>query len=431
MEDRTRGRPVFYGWPMLIGLSTAETFSWGVLYYCFSVFLQPIEMEMGWTRTQVTGAFSLALLVSGLAAVPVGHWLDARGARALMTFGSVAGAVLLAAFATVRSLETLYLVWLGLGVVMAMVLYDPAFAVVATWFVRHRDRALTILTLIGGLASTVTVPLASWLVQLQGWRGAVLTLAAVLACTTIPLHALLLRKDPASLGLGPDGDDPAVAGEVPPADGTRFRVVMRDTRFWTLTVALAVASLATVATGVHLIPHLTGDGTSAATAALVLGLTGLMQLPGRLVFGPVRRHLGWQGTAAVAFVAEASALTVLAVTTSRPGLVAFVCLFGMSNGMATLVRACTLAELYGRETYGRVGGIVSLFNTVGRAGGPLLASLLYVGFGSYGYAFASLVVFLLLATALVLSSSPWPRRAVSASPAPRGTRMTATKAAEL
>jgi MFS family permease len=392
---------------MLIGLSTAQTLSWGIVYYCFSVFIQPIELEMGWTRTQVTGAFSLALLVSGLAAVPVGHWLDAHGARGLMTCGSVLGSLLLATFATIQSLEGLYAVWFGLGAVMAMVLYEPAFAVVATWFVRHRDRALTVLTLFGGLASTVMVPIATWLVQRQGWRGAALSLAALLACTTIPLHALLLRKDPASLGLRPDGDDPAVVGgqEPPPAESAGFGAVLKEPRFRALTAALALASLVTVAAGVHLIPYLTGEGTSAATAALVLGLTGLMQLPGRLIFGPVRRHLGWQWMAAAVFVSQALALMVLALMPSRPGLVLFVCLFGVSNGIVTLVRASTLAELYGRERYGRVGGIVSLFNTVGRAGGPFLTSLLYVEFGSYGYAFISLVVLLLLATALVLT--PW------------------------
>lgn len=410
---------------MLIGLSTAETLSWGIVYYCFSVFIQPIEREMGWTRTQVTGAFSLALLVSGLAAVPVGHWLDARGARGLMTFGSVLGSLLLASFATIQSLEGLYMVWLGLGAVMAMVLYEPAFAVVATWFVRHRDRALTVLTLFGGLASTVMVPIAAWLVQHQGWRGAALSLAALLACTTIPLHALLLRKDPASLGLRPDGDDPAVVGgqEPPPAASAGFGAVLKEPRFRALTAALALASLVTVAAVVHLIPYLTGEGTSAATAALVLGLTGLLQLPGRLIFGPVRRHLGWQWIAAAAFVSQALALVVLALMPSRPGLVFFVCLFGVSNGIVTLVRASTLAELYGRETYGRVGGIVSLFNTVGRAGGPFLASLLYVEFGGYGYAFISLVVLLLLATALVLtpwkSSSFCTTATIGASAAPR------------
>jgi MFS family permease len=392
---------------MLVGLSAAETVSWGVLYYGFSVFIQPIELEMGWTRTEVTGAFSLALLASGIAAVPVGHWLDTRGARGLMTTGSVVGALLLAAFATVHSLPGLYSVWLGLGVVMAMVLYEPAFAVVATWFVHHRDRALTVLTLFGGLASTLMVPVATWLLRVQGWRGAVLSLAAVLACTTIPLHGLLLRKDPAALGLHPDGDahSPTAASGPSKVYALGLAAVMAESRFWALTGALALASLVTVATSVHVIPYLLGNGTSPETAAGVIGLTGLMQLPGRLMFGRIRRSLGWQWTAAAVFLTQAAALVVLARTTSLAGLALFACLFGVGNGVSTLVRASTLADLYGRERYGRVGGIVSLVSTLGRAGGPLLASVLYVHFGGYAHAFASLVLLLLLAAALVLV--PW------------------------
>ena len=406
MAERRQAPRVFYGWPMLVGLSAAQIVSWGVLYYGFPVFIRPIELEMGWTRAQVTGAFSLALLVSGLAALPIGHWLDARGARGLMTAGSVLGALLLALFATTRSLLGLYLVWAGLGLVMAMVLYEPAFAVVAAWFVRHRDRAFTVLTLFGGLASTLMVPVTTWLLSLHGWRGAVSALAAILACTTVPLHGLLLRRDPAALGLRPDGDGhPELGAPEPDVAAAGLAPVISEPRFWTLTAALALASLVTVATSVHLIPYLIESGTSAATAGLLLGLTGLMQLPGRLMFVRIRRNLGWQWTAAAVFAMQAAALVVLALTTRRPGLALFACLFGVGNGISTLVRASTLAELYGPGLYGRVGGIVSLFTTLGRASGPFLASLLYVRFGGYAPTFASLVVVLLVSTGLVLV--PW------------------------
>ena len=100
---------------MLVGLSVAEMISWGVLYYAFSVFIRPMESELGWSRAQVTGAFSLALLVAGLAAIPIGHWLDARGPRALMTGGSVLATVLLLAWSRVESLAAFYAIWAGLG----------------------------------------------------------------------------------------------------------------------------------------------------------------------------------------------------------------------------------------------------------------------------------------------------------------------------
>jgi MFS family permease len=405
-EERAHRPRIYYGWPMLVGLSAAETLSWGVLYYAFPVFIRPIEREMGWSRTEVTGAFSLALLVAGVAAIPVGHWLDARGARGLMTAGSVLGAVLFGALATVDSLPLLYAVWAGIGLVMAMVLYEPAFAVVATWFVRHRDRALTVLTLFGGLGSTLMVPLAAWLLEHYGWRRAVLTLSATLACTTIPVHWLLLRRAPSAVGQAPDGD-PVPAHDAPLASEPRapsppLGDVLAEGRFWGFTSALVLSSLVGVATCVHLIPYLTGNGVSAATAGAALGLVGLMQLPGRLLFGPIRRRLAWEWTAAVVFLVQSAALAILSRAASGVALAAFVGLFGMANGMSTLLRASTLAELYGPERYGRVSGIVALFTTPGRAAGPVIASVAYAASGSYERAFGGLAAVLALAAALVL-----------------------------
>jgi len=389
---------------MLVGLSVAETVSWGILYYSFSVFIRPIEVETGWSRTQVTGAFSVALLVAGVAAVPVGHWVDARGARGLMTAGSVLGALLLLTFSTVNSLTAFYAVWVGLGVVMAMVLYEPAFAVVATWFVRQRDRALTILTVFGGLASTLMVPFATWLLQMQGWRGAVATLAVILACTTIPLHGLLLRRHPASVGQRPDGDPVGAEDKrwVPPEESSGLASVVAEGRFWGLTVAFALASLVTVATSVHLIPYLIARDVSPITAGAVLGLVGLMQLPGRLVFSSIRRNLAWQWTAASVFLIQGAAVAALTRSTSNTGLAVFVCLFGVANGMSTLLRASTLVDLYGPGSYGRVSGVLALFSTLGRAAGPLIASLALVALGSYERAFAGLALVLALAAGVVL-----------------------------
>src|SRR5439155_26619820 len=141
-----RLRGTYYGWPLLVALAVAETTSWGVLYYAFTVFLKPMQAEFGWSKTETTGAFSLCLAISGLAGVPAGRWLDRHGPRLLMTAGSIAAALLVLAWAAVQNLAMLYLVWAGIGVTMAAVLYEPAFVVVATWFRQRRGRALTVLT---------------------------------------------------------------------------------------------------------------------------------------------------------------------------------------------------------------------------------------------------------------------------------------------
>jgi MFS family permease len=161
-------RGFYYGWAIAMTLAVTETASWGVLYYAFAVFLVPMQEELGWSRPAVTGAYSLGLLVSGLAAPLVGRWLDRHGPRGLMTIGSIAGAALLLVWASVEDLLVFYLVWVGIGLAMAATLYEPAFAVLAKWFERGRARALLLVTLAGGLASTIFLPLSAWLVEAQG-----------------------------------------------------------------------------------------------------------------------------------------------------------------------------------------------------------------------------------------------------------------------
>src|SRR6266536_3603746 len=183
------GRKLYYGWVLVATLGVTETISWGILYYAFAVYLSPMETELHWSRGDMTGAFSLGLLLAGLAAIPIGRWLDRHGPRLVMTVGSLGGSVLVLAWSQVTSLDQLYLVWAAIGLTMAATLYDPAFATASKWFERQRVRALTIITLMAGFASTIFIPLAGWLVQVQGWRQSLVTLALILAVGTIAPHA--------------------------------------------------------------------------------------------------------------------------------------------------------------------------------------------------------------------------------------------------
>src|SRR5437868_751786 len=127
MGARLGGRGLFYGWVLVLALALTETISWGVLYYGFGVFLGPMQAELGWSRAALTGAFSLALLVSGFAGIPIGRWLDRHGPRALMTAGSIAATLLVVAWSRVAEPALFYVVWALIGLAMAAVLYEPAF----------------------------------------------------------------------------------------------------------------------------------------------------------------------------------------------------------------------------------------------------------------------------------------------------------------
>ena len=187
-------------WRVVGALSVTVTVSYGILYYAFAAFLVPMQRDLGVSAQQLTGAFSLGLLVSGVTGIAVGRHLDRHAAHGLMTAGSIAAALLVLAWSRVEGLVALYALWLALGAVMATVLYEVAFTVLAKTFPEPAERrqAMTAMTLVGALASFVFVPLAQALIDTLGWRDALVVLAAILAATTVPLHLVVLRLPPGS-----------------------------------------------------------------------------------------------------------------------------------------------------------------------------------------------------------------------------------------
>lgn len=385
MSGRGAGRGVYYGWAILLTLAVTETTSWGILYYAFAVFLTPMSHDLGWSRAQLTGAFSLALLLSGLAGLPIGRWLDRRGARVLMTAGSVLATTMVFAWSRVHTIVPFYLIWVGIGLAMAAVLYEPAFAVVATWFVRRRRQALTVLTLIAGLASVIFTPLTNWLVHVQGWRQALVTLTVVLAVVTILPHALVLRRRPQDLGLLPDGDDTPAPGRpaAPAVESVPARAALASVGFWALTAAFVLSALTVAVMSIHFIPYLIDRGYAAGFAATAAGLIGLMQLPGRAVFTPLSTWLPRRAVTVAIFLMQGLALLVLLHAGSRVGVLAYVVVFGMGNGMITLARATLIAEFYGPANYASINSVVVFGTTLARAAGPVGAGLMYGWFSGY------------------------------------------------
>jgi MFS family permease len=377
------GDPSRYGWTIVAVLAVTETISWGVLYYAFAVFLPPMREALGWSTSELTGAFSLALATSALAAWPVGRWLDHHSPRPLMTLGSLASAMLVLAWSQVDDVAVFYVVWVGIGVTMACVLYEPAFTLVTKWFRERRRQALTAVTLVGGWASFVFSPLSNWLINLQGWRDALVTLALILGVATVPLHGLFLRPAPQR----EDANARASASTEPMAPRAEPAVTaeaaLGSSGFWYLTTAFVLSSFAISAVAVHLIPYLLEGGRGPGFAAFAAGLMGVMQVPGRVVFAAAPRALPGRCEAPAIFLLQGAGLAVLAATTAVPGVIAAVCLFGMGNGMATLVRATALADAYGPAFYGSIAGIAAACATGARAVAPVVAAGAYVAFNGY------------------------------------------------
>ena len=365
-------------WAQVVTLSLTEITSWGILYYSFPVFLGPMEHALHWSQAALTGAFSLALLISGLMAIPVGRWLDhARSPRALMTFGSLLGAAALAVWATVTALPVFYALWIALGVAMAATLYEPAFTTVAAWFPR-RERALTVLTTLGGLASVIYLPVTALLVEHAGWRMALLLLAGILLVGAALPHLVVLRPYGAAMRNTGQTDAAATSPSLPHPSQPSWRTW----RFWRLVAGFSLAQVAISALIVYLIPYLSQRGMSATQAASASGLIGVTALAGR-VFATWRSTPATRAaTTALCFLALASGVVLLTLAPGLVGLALFIILFGVGFGVYSPARAGLVADFFGAAIFGRVNGQVALAITLARAAGPALAgALLFRGTG--------------------------------------------------
>jgi MFS family permease len=391
---RVGSRVIDYGWIIVTAVSVTETVTWGVIYYGFPVFLRPMEQELGASRLAITTAFSLGLGVAALAAPPVGRWIDRHGGRGLMTLGSCLATALTLAWARVDSLTDLYVVWLLMGLAMAATLYEPAFAVVVSWFSRGRDRALLTVTLAAGFASTIFMPIEAWLLVRVGWRHALTILAVVLGVITIPIHAFVLRRGAAivrTTGRTTDG-----------GPGLSLYEAVRTLVFWVLLSAFFVGNFATAAVSVHLIPYLVERGYSPTAAAATIAWMGALQVSGRLLFVPISARLGARWMVASVFFGQALGLAQLPVLARIGSAIPFVLVMGASNGMSTITRATSLAQIFGARNYGSISGIVALGANGARAIGPVGASLLLNGLGGYPSVFSALAASLVLASLSVL-----------------------------
>jgi predicted MFS family arabinose efflux permease len=360
-------------WAIVGALSITETVSWGVLYYAFAVFLVPMQRDLGFSTAQLTGAFSVALLVSGLAGIAAGHYLDRRSPRGLMTVGSGAGVLLVLAWSQVHSLEAFYALWLAIGLVMAAVLYEPAFTVLTKWFpgAQERRRAMTVLTLVAALASFIFLPLSQALIDAHGWRHALVILAVILGVVTVPLHAVVLRA------ARTEPRAPHQRGGV----STGARRALRSASFWRLSSAFCLATLTGIAMTVHAIPFLLQRGYGAGFAAFVVGLVGISQVPGRLLFAAIAGRLSSaSATAWVCALIAAGVALIVSIDTGPAAVVGLVVL-GMGNGMATLSRATGLADLYGAAQYGTIAGVTAAMTTAARGIGPFAAAVWAAAFG--------------------------------------------------
>ncbi|WP_328923355.1 MFS transporter [Streptomyces sp. NBC_00190] len=380
---------------VLPALCLTQITSWGIVYYAFPVLNAAITADTGWSGGATTAAFSAALVVSAVAGIYVGRVLDHRGPRTVMTAGSVLGVLSLLVIAAAPNLPVFFAGWLLAGAAMAATFYQPAFAALTRWWAPDHIRALTIVTLAGGLASTVFAPLTAILADHMSWRATYTVLAGILAVLTVPAHALALK---APWPPAPPCTPHVTAGH---------EQVVRSRAFWMLAATFALSAFAMYAVVIGLVPLLLDRGCTTTQAAWALGLGGAGQTLGRTLYATLARHLGVTART-VTLIALGALATAALATVAGPYalLVAVSVLAGVIRGNLTLLQATAVTDRWGTTHYGRLSGLLGAPAHAAAALAPFVGALLAGPLGGYPALFALLAVVLAAAAVTALGARP-------------------------
>jgi len=400
VEPKSRlARAVDLGDPMVAAvwaLGITQITSWGTTLYALGTLAKPIASDTGWSLSTVVAGLTVGLLVSGAVSTFIGKQIDRLGGRLMMSLGSVLAALGLTMLAYANSHFAYFLAWAVLGPAMRLTLYEAAFPSLVQVTPSRGRRAISYLTLFGGFASSVFWPIGQWLNGLVGWRSTFLVYAAVNLLVCLPLHWWgLARRERAPPPATPPAAPAASAPSAAYLDGEARTIAMA-----LFAIASAASAFVFGAMAVHLPAVLGAAGLTAAAAVTLASIKGFWQVAGRtweLIWGH-KLHALDLGRVAIVCMPLSFVVLILGGASFWTAF-AFTALFGVANGLVTIVRGALPLALFGPEGYGKILGILATPYLLVNALAPVILALVIDG---WGYVAAEIVV---LAAALTSSAA--------------------------
>ncbi|WP_337918629.1 MFS transporter [Pseudaminobacter soli (ex Zhang et al. 2022)] len=383
---RAASAPDAPGW-FISALGAAQICSWGTLFYGFPLIAEAMRTDLGWSKPTLYGAASIGMLLAGLAAYPVGTAIDRGHGRVLMPGASVLAGVLLVAWSQVEELAAFYLVLAVLGCMQAATLYEPAFAVIARRVgPLNARKGITALTLWGGFASTVFIPIIQFLIETQGWRGALMAMGAVnvIVCGGLYFLAIDPSRDAPMRSAEPGAPSPALGRAAVAA-------AMRRPAYWGLMLAWVSYAFAFSSLTYHFFPLLLERGLDSSGAVAVLAVIGPAQVAGRILVRAFASEAPVRSVGSGIVIVFPLAVVGFSLAPPEVLVIAAVAAFyGAANGMITIVRGMAVPEMVTRDGYGAVNGSLVAPMNVMTALAPLGAALLWQASGGYGAVLAAI-----------------------------------------
>ena len=399
---------IYPGWGIVAGAFAVLFVAYGA-QFSFGILFSPLLAEFGWTRGDISGVFGVYTTVYCVCAFPAGRLTDRFGPRLVIAGGGVLLGAALASMSLVSQLWQIYVVYglvAGVGMSTAFI---PCSATVVRWFVRRRGLAVGIAASGGSAGAMVVPPLAQLFVGSAGWRLAFVAIGlAILGL--LNLLAPIMRRDPESLGLRPDGARglPTLSAAVDDAESWTLARALRSPTFWVLGSLFNLTWFSIFIPTVHLAALAQDRGFPAMVGASALSILGLGALLGRLASGELSDRIGRKAALATSVVAQSMALLGFVAFGGLPMLMTSAFVFGAAYAGTSTLFPVILGDFFGRGHVGSLSGFLFAFGVFAGLG-PFVTGVLRDARGDYGFAFVLAAVINVSALLLLPWAHP-PRR---------------------
>jgi MFS family permease len=376
---------LLWGYGVILSCFIIGFVTYGV-YYAFGVFFKAILNDLGSTRATVSGAFSVSLLVMGLLGIAMGGLTDKFGARMVLT---LCGVLLGLGYILMSQIRATWQLFLFYGVIGAGMggSFVPLMSTVARWFVERRSTMTGIVAAGIGVGTLVGPQVANRLIFDYGWRVSYVILGIIVSLV-IALCAQLLKREPAQIRqLAYGGNDGQQTGLSPGPKALCLKEAIITGQFWLLFVIFFCFGFCLFGIVVHIVPHTSELGISAASSANILATIGGLSIVGKVVLGRATDITGSRKTFVVCFLLMLMALLWVIEVKVLWMLYAFAGVFGFAYGGGVAAESPLVAEFFGLRSHGLILGVLSFVLTIGGATGPLLIGYIFDVTDSYKLAF--------------------------------------------
>ena len=419
-QTKEAGNSFLYGWWIVFVAAVGLSMGYGpIVTFTFGVFFKLLNQEFGWSRGDISQAFSLSLFVMSLVFPFIGRLVDRFGARKIIIPSILLfGLGLMSLSLLSANIWQLYAVYILLGLVGGGTAPVPYSNVLLHWFDKRRGLALGVAMVGLGLGAFVMPSLAQMLIVSQGWRQAYIVFGLMVMVITIPIVGLFFKETPEMVGLRPDGD--VINPNQPNGSEQKIGLSAQEARqthtFWILVGAFFLMSASVHGCLIHLVPLLTDRGISPQLAAGATSLFGAALLFGRVGAGYLLDHFFASSVALCFFCA--TALGLLLLWSGVTGTAAFIAAFlvGLGMGAEGDIIAYLIGRYFGLRAFGEIYGYAFGAFTLGGVSGPLLMGRGFDATGSYSLGLGVFVVVTLIAAGLMTRLGPYREWEVEVAP---------------